>query len=77
MFHKYFREHRKAAKAKKNHAGTVTQSDYRKERSINMNEINELLPFLIPLAILEFGLFAYTLWHILTHKTYKIGRAHV
>ena len=38
-----------------------------------MEELMELLPFLIPLAIAELGLFAYTLYHILTHKTYKRG----
>lgn len=38
-----------------------------------MNEINEILPFLIPLAVLEIGLFVYTLWHILTHEHYKTG----
>lgn len=38
-----------------------------------MNEIMEFLPFLIPLVIVEFALFAYTLYHILTHKTYKRG----
>ena len=41
-----------------------------------MNELNELmefLPFLIPLVIAEFALFGYTLYHILTHKTYKRG----
>ncbi len=38
-----------------------------------MNEITEVLPFLIPLVVVEFGLLAYTLYHILTHKTYKRG----
>ena len=38
-----------------------------------MSEIKEYLPFLIPLAIVEFGLLAYTLHHILTHQTYKRG----
>ena len=38
-----------------------------------MNDINEMLPFLIPLVVLEFGLFAYALRHIITHKTYKTG----
>ena len=38
-----------------------------------MNEIMEILPFLIPLAMVELALFAYTLYHILTHKTYKRG----
>ena len=38
-----------------------------------MNEIMEILPFLIPLAVVELALFGYTLYHILTHKTYKRG----
>lgn len=35
--------------------------------------VNELLPFIIPLVVLEFGLLAYTLHHILTHEHYKMG----
>ncbi len=38
-----------------------------------MEKITELLPFLIPLVIAEFALLGYTLYHILTHKTYKRG----
>jgi hypothetical protein len=38
-----------------------------------MNEIKEFLPFLIPLVIAEFALLGYTLYHILTHNTYKRG----
>ena len=38
-----------------------------------MDQVMEFLPFLIPLVIVEFALFAYTLYHILTHKTYKRG----
>lgn len=38
-----------------------------------MNELMEYLPFLIPLAVAEFALFGYTLYHILTHKHYKRG----
>ena len=38
-----------------------------------MGELKEFLPFLIPLALAEFALFGYTLYHILTHKTYKHG----
>lgn len=38
-----------------------------------MDNITEILPFLIPLVIAEFALFGYTLYHILTHKTYKRG----
>lgn len=38
-----------------------------------MNTITEMLPFLIPLMIVEFALLGYTLRHILTHKNYKRG----
>ncbi len=38
-----------------------------------MDKMTEFLPFLIPLAIAEFALFGYTLYHILTHKSYKRG----
>ena len=38
-----------------------------------MNEITEMLPFLIPLALAQYGLMAYAVIHILTHKTYKRG----
>ena len=40
---------------------------------ITLNELTEILPFLIPLVVVEFGLLGYTIWHILTHKTYKRG----
>ena len=36
-------------------------------------DIVEMLPFLIPLIVVEFVLLGYTLWHILTHKNYKRG----
>lgn len=35
--------------------------------------LSDILPFLIPLILLEFSLLGYTLWHILTHKNYKHG----
>lgn len=38
-----------------------------------MDNVNELLPFLIPLIALELALLGYTLHHILTHKHYKRG----
>lgn len=38
-----------------------------------MINLNEVLPFLIPLIIVELALLGYTLYHILTHKTYKRG----
>ncbi len=38
-----------------------------------MPDIKEFIPFLIPLAVVQMGLLAYTLYHILTHKTYKRG----
>ena len=40
---------------------------------MTLNELTEILPFLIPLVVVEFGLLAYTIWHILSHKTYKRG----
>lgn len=36
-------------------------------------KLTELLPFLIPLIILELLLLAFTLRHILTHDHYKRG----
>ena len=38
-----------------------------------MDNLMDVLPFLIPLAVAEFALLGYTLYHILTHKTYKRG----
>jgi len=38
-----------------------------------MEMITEMLPFLIPLIVVEFLLLGYTLWHILTHKNYRRG----
>lgn len=38
-----------------------------------MNNLNEILPFAIPLILLELALFIITLRHILTHKHYKHG----
>lgn len=40
---------------------------------MNMSDLLEYLPFLIPLALAELALLGYTLWHILTHKKYKHG----
>ncbi len=38
-----------------------------------MPDIKEFLPLLIPLIAVEFILLGYTLYHILTHKTYRRG----
>ncbi len=38
-----------------------------------MENLNEMLPFLVPLVIVEFALLVVTLRHIFTHKTYKRG----
>lgn len=38
-----------------------------------MPDIHEMLPFLIPLVIVQFSLLAYTIYHILTHRTYRRG----
>lgn len=44
-----------------------------KGMDIIMNNVTEFLPFLVPLVISELALLAYTLYHILTHKSYKRG----
>lgn len=36
-------------------------------------DFKEMLPLLIPLVIVEFGLLIYTIHHILTHESYKRG----
>lgn len=38
-----------------------------------MIELKEMLPFLVPLLVLQFALLGITLYHILTHDTYKQG----
>jgi heme/copper-type cytochrome/quinol oxidase subunit 4 len=38
-----------------------------------MFNLNQMLPFLIPIIILELALTGVALYHILTHKTYKVG----
>lgn len=38
-----------------------------------MPDVKELLPFLIPLIILQFVLLGIAIRHILTHDTYKRG----
>ena len=38
-----------------------------------MTNINEYLPFLIPLIVVQILLLGYALYHILTHKNYKRG----
>ena len=35
--------------------------------------LQEFLPFLIPLIIIQFALLGYTIYHILTHSNYKRG----
>ena len=35
--------------------------------------VQEMLPFLIPVIIVQFLLIGVTLWHIFTHDTYKRG----
>ena len=38
-----------------------------------MDSTKDILPFLIPLVIVQFSLLGYTIHHILTHDTYKRG----
>lgn len=35
--------------------------------------IQELLPVLVPVVLVQLGLLAFTLWHIFTHNHYKRG----
>lgn len=42
-----------------------------------MNNLNEMLSFLIPLVIVQFGLLGYTIYNILTHKNYKRGNREI
>lgn len=39
----------------------------------NLDSMKEFLPFIIPLVVIQFALLGYTLYHILTHKSYKRG----
>jgi hypothetical protein len=41
--------------------------------TVEIEKLTEILPFLIPLIVVQLALVGYTLWHILTHKTYKRG----
>ena len=41
--------------------------------AIMPEEIIELLPFLIPIIIIQFTLLGFTIYHILTHDKYKRG----
>ena len=38
-----------------------------------MNELKEFLPFIIPLAVLQFALLGAALLHVLKHTTYQRG----
>ena len=38
-----------------------------------METIKEYLPFIIPLAVNQYGLLAAALIHIFRHKTYRVG----
>lgn len=40
---------------------------------MKINEIREILPFLIPLIVAELALLGVTLRHVLTHSHYKRG----
>ena len=41
--------------------------------TVEIEKLTEILPFLIPLIVVQLARVGYTLWHILTHKTYKRG----
>lgn len=41
--------------------------------SMDLNQLKDMLPFLIPIIVVEFGLLIYVIRHILTHEHYKRG----
>jgi glucose uptake protein GlcU len=41
--------------------------------TINIEQIRQYLPLIIPFAIIQLGLMIAALIHILTHKNYKTG----
>lgn len=40
---------------------------------MNLDQIKDYLPLLIPIVVIQFILLAYVLIHINTHKSYKRG----
>lgn len=40
---------------------------------MNIEQLKEYLPVLIPLFIVQLTLTVASLWHVLTHKKYKFG----
>lgn len=38
-----------------------------------MDKLMEMLPFVLPLIIAQFALLGWSLYHVLTHDTYKRG----
>jgi uncharacterized membrane protein YozB (DUF420 family) len=52
---------------------SAAEKRYFSFRRNNTMQLNDMLPFLIPLAVAELILLFVTLRHILTHKTYKRG----
>ena len=38
-----------------------------------MENLQQYLPFLIPLAVIQLGLLIASLIHIFTHQTYRVG----
>ncbi len=40
---------------------------------MDMTELKEYLPLLIPLVIAQFSLLGYTIFHIMRHDSYKHG----
>ena len=38
-----------------------------------MDDISRFLPFLIPLMVIQVGLTIASLFHVLTHRNYRIG----
>ena len=54
-------------------AENENRTDEKRRDTMNGININEMLPFLIPLIIAQFALLAVALRHVLTHTNYKRG----
>ena len=39
----------------------------------DLNVLVEYLPLILPLLLAQIGLWGYAIYHILTHKSYKMG----
>lgn len=51
----------------------IVPGRHKEKEASAVEELKEILPFLIPLVIAQFALLGYALVHIMNHKHYKRG----